>query len=192
MPAPNRTMYAVLGFLSRRPMSGYDLKKAIEQSVGNFWKESYGQLYPILGRLSDEGLAKRVESKGAGKRARHVYSITPAGRQALRRWLEDSTDPQPVRNELLLKLFFGRRGDPGWSKREVERTRRRLAADLERYEKIHERLSREHSSDPDYEYWLITLRYGERDTRAQLDWCDETLAVLDRMTSRTAAKAQHG
>ena len=188
MRSPNRTMYAVLGFLSRCPMSGYDLKKAVEQSVGNFWKESYGQLYPILKRLSEQGLVEKVDGAGGGKRARHVYSVTSDGRQALRRWLEEPTEPQQLRNELLLKLFFGGRGDATWSRRQVERTRRRLVAELERYEAIHERLRREHADDADYEYWVITVRYGERDTRALIDWCDETLAVLDRMASRTSSK----
>lgn len=189
MPAPNRTMYAVLGFLSRREMSGYDLKKAVEASIGNFWKESYGQLYPILKRLSDDGLVKRSDAAGAGKRARHVYSITARGREALRRWLEEPTEPQQLRNELLLKLFFGGRGDVAWSREQVERTRRRLVSDLERYEAIHERLRREHAEDADYEYWVITLRYGERDTRALIEWCDETRGALERIASRNSSRS---
>jgi PadR family transcriptional regulator AphA len=189
MPAAsNRTMYAVLGFLSRHPMSGYDLKKAVEESVGNFWKESYGQLYPILKRLSEEGLVGKTEAAGAGKRARNVYAITGEGTEALRRWLAEPTEPQQLRNELLLKLFFGGRGEAAWSRAQVERARRRLVTDLERYEAIHDRLRRDHADDADYEYWVITLRYGERDARALIDWCDETLAALDRMASRTSSK----
>jgi DNA-binding PadR family transcriptional regulator len=176
-------MYAVLGFLNRQPMSGYDLKKAVEQSVGNFWKESYGQLYPILRRLSEDGLARKSDGGAGGKRARHAYAITPAGREALRRWLEEPTEPQQLRNELLLKLFFGGNGDRTWCRRHVEQARARLVADLERYETIHEGLRRDHADAPDFEYWVITLRYGERDTQALIEWCDETLAALGRPAS---------
>jgi len=189
MPAPNRTMYAVLGFLCRRPMSGYDLKKAVEQSVGNFWKESYGQLYPILKRLSDDGLASKTDAGAGGKRTRHLYSITPAGRDALRRWLEEATEPQQLRNELLLKLFFGGRGDAAWSRRQVEQARERLVADLARYKSIHERLQREQSGDVDFEFWTITLRYGERDAQALIDWCDETITALGRAASRQSQRS---
>jgi len=188
MPPPNRTMYAVLGFLCRRPMSGYDLKKAVEESVGNFWKESYGQLYPILARLSAEGLVKKTDAARGGKRARHVYSITAPGRKALRSWLEAATEPQQLRNELLLKLFFGGRGDVTWSRRQVARARARLVADLGRYEAIHERLRHDHADDPDFEYWVITLRYGERDAQALIEWCDETLAALERTAARTSSR----
>ncbi|MBI5505987.1 MAG: PadR family transcriptional regulator [Deltaproteobacteria bacterium] len=187
MSAPNRSMYAILGFLCRRPMSGYDLKKAVEQSVGNFWKESYGQIYPILKRLDQEGLAQKADAGAGGKRARHLYSITPAGREALCRWLEEPTEPQQLRNELLLKLFFGGSGDAGWSRRQVQHSRDRLMDDLARYQNIHERLRRDHADDADFEYWIITLRYGERDTQALIQWCDETLAVLNRIAARDSS-----
>ena len=44
--------YAVLGMLSIRPMSGYDIKQAIGESVVHFWDESYGRIYPSLQRLA--------------------------------------------------------------------------------------------------------------------------------------------
>src|ERR1035441_9620557 len=52
----NRTAYVLLGLLSIEPnQSGYDLRKAIESSVGYFWGESYGQIYPTLKRLAAGG-----------------------------------------------------------------------------------------------------------------------------------------
>ncbi|UCB53625.1 MAG: PadR family transcriptional regulator, partial [Candidatus Zixiibacteriota bacterium] len=48
MPRANKTEFAVLGLLSLSPMSGYDMKAFISQSIGYFWQESYGQLYPAL------------------------------------------------------------------------------------------------------------------------------------------------
>jgi len=56
----NKTRFAVLGLLSIRPMSGYDLKQVIESSTRNFWSESYGQIYPVLRELTAGGLAIRI------------------------------------------------------------------------------------------------------------------------------------
>jgi DNA-binding PadR family transcriptional regulator len=50
-----KTRFAVLGILSYGPMSGYDIKKFYEKNVAGFWSESYGQIYPILKRLAEEG-----------------------------------------------------------------------------------------------------------------------------------------
>ena len=71
----SRTAYVVLGILAIHDnQSGYEIRKTIEQSVGFFWGESYGQLYPTLKRLVDEGLIT-TDGADAGNRARRAYSI---------------------------------------------------------------------------------------------------------------------
>src|SRR5262245_4630585 len=87
MPKENRSRYALLGLLSWGPMSGYDIKKVAEQSIANFWNESYGQIYPMLKRLAAEGLATASGEKQVGKPDRYVYALTEQGRKALQGWL---------------------------------------------------------------------------------------------------------
>src|SRR5256712_8387183 len=101
----NTSRYAILGVLSRRPMSGYDVKKLIERSIAHFWSESYGQIYPILNRLAAEGLAERRRERQRGKPDRHVYSLTSKGRAELLRWLALPARPQPLPSEVLLERF---------------------------------------------------------------------------------------
>ena len=66
----NKTRFAVLGLLSIRPMSGYDLKHTIEASTRNFWNESYGQIYPALRALADAGLVMRQPEPKSAKKAK--------------------------------------------------------------------------------------------------------------------------
>ena len=87
MPRENKTKYAVLGLLTYAPLSGYDIRRIYDQSLGNFWSESYGAIYPILKRLEEEGLATREVQHQAGKPDRNVYTITELGRDELHRWL---------------------------------------------------------------------------------------------------------
>jgi len=63
MARTNTTQYAILGLLSHQPQSGYDLKKTIDGSIGFFWNENYGHLYPILRRLEKAGLVARKIQK---------------------------------------------------------------------------------------------------------------------------------
>ena len=107
MAKENKSRYAVLGMLSLRPMSGYDLKKYIELGTSNFWSESYGQIYPMLKQLAEEGLTSSHVEKREGRPERHVYTLTDKGWDALRHWLTEPVESQLARNELLLKLFFG-------------------------------------------------------------------------------------
>src|SRR2546428_11912841 len=98
----NTSRYAILGVLSRRPMSGYDVKKLIDRSIAHFWSESYGQIYPILNRLAAEGLAERRRERQRGQPGRHVYSLTSEGRAGLLPWLAPPPPPQPRPFRVLL------------------------------------------------------------------------------------------
>ena len=181
MATPNRTTYAILGWLTVRPMSGYDIKKEIEGSIANFWSESYGQIYPILKRLAAESSIERIDEPANGKRQRHIYTITDAGRDKLRAWLSAPAEPPPVRIELLLKLFFGAHADHATNRRQIEDYRKRMVSDLERYHAITETLRREHGDHAEYPYWLMTLRFGVRDREAHIAWCNEALELLDQI-----------
>ena len=178
MAQPNRTKHALLGFLSWGKLSGYDLGQLIAGSISNFWSESHGRIYPILAQLAEEGLATRTETVSEGGRLRHVYSITERGRAAFEAWLHEPVQPRPPRNELLLKLFFGARTDVTASLDRVEEFRREGLAKLEHYEAIRARLESAPNPPPDRAWWLMTLRYGELDTRAHLAWCEEVLPAL--------------
>ncbi len=188
MATSNRTTYAILGFLTHRPMSGYDIKQQIEGSTENFWSESFGQIYPILGRLTEQGLIEKEDGGGAGKRTRHVYTITEAGREALLAWLHEPTAPPKVRIELLLKLFFGGEIDGETQRRHIETYRTGIAADVERYREIHRQLEAGGDDEEALPYWLLTLSYGERVQQAVLDWCDEALKTVDRLEKKRQAK----
>jgi PadR family transcriptional regulator AphA len=180
MPRDSKTRYVVLGLLASGPMSGYDIKKQVEERVGHFWQESFGQIYPTLRRLCAERLARRT-AKPNGGRERHVYRITPAGVADLRRWLVIPPDPMPRRNELLLKLFFGRKVDPAALMPLVEATRAAATRQADEYAALETVLPSAFRGDPNLPYWLLTLRSGVHVTRARIAWAEETLGALQEM-----------
>ncbi|MGH9580611.1 MAG: PadR family transcriptional regulator [Terriglobales bacterium] len=177
----NKTRFAVLGLLSLGPMSGYDIKKLVGESIGHFWSESYGQLYPVLRRLTAEGRVKRKEQRGAGRPGRIVYSLTPAGQETLAGWLREPPRPQPHRSELLLKLFFGERAPVAVSRRHVEEFRALNLRFLQTYAQVERELRRSHASHPGLPWWLITLSFGRRRSQAFVHWADETLETLQTL-----------
>jgi DNA-binding PadR family transcriptional regulator len=180
------TSHALLGMLSLGAGSGYDLKKRIEGSVAHFWSESYGQIYPMLSRLAEEGLAERTHERQHGKPDRQVYALTPSGREELARWLATPAKHEGFRSELLLKLFLGAHAGVEANVRHVEEFQARQRTLLERYAAVRKGLRG--ASHPDLAYWLITLSFGEHRCRALLQWCDETLRTLRRLGRRPAAR----
>jgi PadR family transcriptional regulator, regulatory protein AphA len=101
----NAVTPVVLGMLSLGPRSGYDIKQVVDRSTRFFWAASYGQIYPELRRLEEEGLIEGEDAPSGG-RSRRVYKLTKAGRAALREWLFGPTVTIEYRDESLLRLFF--------------------------------------------------------------------------------------
>lgn len=177
---PNTSRYAVLGMLSIHPMSGYDIKQAIGESIGHFWDESYGRIYPTLQQLAAEGLAARKTERHDGRPERQLYSLTPRGLAELQRWLALPSREQKPRSEILLKLFFGRHVPSEEHIRQLEQVRRQHLQTLARYRALEKQVTTQAARHSDARYWLITIRFGEHRSRAIVNWCDETLRLLAR------------
>lgn len=107
MATPNLTpvSYAILGFITRTPHSGYDIKQLTDISTSFFFAASYGQIYPELKKLEKAGLATS-KSTPQGKRERTEYLATPAGIEALQSWIRENAVASDLKDEGLLRLFF--------------------------------------------------------------------------------------
>jgi DNA-binding PadR family transcriptional regulator len=119
------TSYALLGLLSLRPWTTYELAQQVQRSLRGLWPVAERQLYEQPKTLVAHGLATSTKER-TGDRPRTVYRITPAGRAALRGWLEDPTGDITLRSELLLKAFFAEQAGKPALLRQID-TLRRLA-----------------------------------------------------------------
>ncbi len=190
MAKENKSRYALLGILSVCPGSGYDIKKFMERSTSNFWSESYGQIYPILKQLVEEGLATSHTEKQEGKPERYVYRLTDKGIEELRRWLTESVEHMVERNELLLKLFFGRQNSVAGNIEHVQRFQKLQEQLLHKYRVIEAYLKENCVDNADMCYSLITLRYGIHRCQALLAWCEETIDTLHTFAEKAEAVEQ--
>ncbi|MEH6477777.1 MAG: PadR family transcriptional regulator [Sneathiella sp.] len=177
--ALKRSSIPLLGLLTWRPMSGYELKQEIEGSLENFWSESFGQLYPHLHELHQSGLIEELETGVNDNRSKRTYAITDEGRQSLRHWLSEAPTVRPLRNELLLKVFFASEGDTAKILSHCRQARAEALGTLERYNMIDERLNGLAKEIAKARYWRMTLRFGISQTKSLISWCDTTIEELE-------------
>src|SRR5579883_2646792 len=169
--------HSLLGMLALRTMSGYDVRKWTAETISYFWTEDERQIYPQLAQLAEQGfvqISARCQTGGpsrppsqesAENNALHpvqtqnidwdnqVYSLTPAGRAELERWLSEPPAAPPPRNEFLLKLLFGRYGKQEDLVRHLEDFHRRQAETLDLYSQVEQFMRRQHAKHPDLPYW---------------------------------------
>ena len=120
------TSYAILGLLSIRAWSTYELAQLMNRSVHFMWPRAESNLYAEPKRLVEAGMAT-ADVVWNGDRKRTVYSITPAGKAALGTWLAEEPGPQRLESEAALRVLFGNLG----SKDDLLAAIARVAADAE-------------------------------------------------------------
>ena len=179
MASPSRTRYVLLGPLAIRTRTGYELQKSIEKTVGHFWSEGYGRIYPELTKMEKEGLLGCEELVENG-RLKKRYTITDKGLDRLKMWLARSALPQVPRNEFLLKMFLGRQIGKETLLRHLEAY---LLEQTIRQDKLFTILNTtekevENSVNADFSYWKMTIRYSYLETKAHVEWVRECLEEL--------------
>lgn len=104
------TSYAILGLLSLRDWTTYELAKQMQRTIEHIWPRAERKLYDEPKRLVELGYA-RAFSDSVGNRPRTTYSITPAGRKALKKWLGTEISPPALESEGMLRVLFADQGD---------------------------------------------------------------------------------
>jgi DNA-binding PadR family transcriptional regulator len=173
MARASQTEVAVLGGLSVQPMTGYALREAIRDVLGHFWSESYGQIYPTLAHLEQQGFVRRQDSARTGA---STFAITPSGTRRLEELLAQPIQATPPRNGLLLRLYFGRHLGPTACRTLVQAALTEAQDALRRYAQIRAEIEAQDTEDRDY--WLLTVSAGEHSARATQAWAHEALSTL--------------
>jgi PadR family transcriptional regulator, regulatory protein AphA len=168
------TEAALLGLLRHGEMSGYDLRKLVERSVGYYWTPAKTQIYSSLPRLVESGLATRRTVRQTERPDKHLYAITEAGRDSVSDWIEHAPlDAGLGRNVLLLKLALADETHAGPLLEQVRA--RRAEAEQLRAELVGLEASGG-DGDPPFEY--LTRRYGFFHVDALTNWLDEVAESL--------------
>ncbi|WP_369206710.1 PadR family transcriptional regulator [Streptomyces sp. PU-14G] len=185
------TSWAVLGLLSfEQELSGYDLKKWADWSLSFFyWSPSFSQIYSELKRLEGAGyVTSRSVPQATGNRDKRVYSITDAGRRAVREWARGAAvEPPVLKHGVMLRIWLGHLLEPDQA-RDILREHQANAAKM-----VHRaQLDAEGAEgEPSWAYPRLVLRWAERYYEAERRLAEDMLADLDEL-AREQETPGHG
>ena len=128
--------YALLGLISRRPITGYDLAREFDKELVNFWHAEHSQIYPELKKLTQEGLITYAVEIQGERLEKKVYSITEAGQRELLAWLKQDEPLQPTAKDIFrLRMYFAEKLPPEELLALIASQRRQHERKLEKLEK---------------------------------------------------------
>ena len=173
--------YAILSLLAHDPLTGYELMKLFDGSVGYFWHATHPQIYKELARLEHAGQIAHRTVEQRGRPTKKIYSLSDSGRSDLMNWLRVPASVQRVKDDMMLKTFCcGLLGQD--EALELFRRHRDLHQQkLLRYQELERFLESGLSvSNRDRVGPYLTLLRGIRYERDYIAWCDDALALLQR------------
>lgn len=98
--------YAILGLLSWRSLSGYDIKKMFSESTAMYWSGNNNQIYRTLVNLHQLELVQQEVLEQDHLPNRKIYSITAQGKKELRDWVISNPETPQLRNSFLIQLAW--------------------------------------------------------------------------------------
>jgi len=169
---------AILVCLTERPMTGYELAKTFDSSIGFFWKADHQQIYRELTKLRERGHVQGREVVQSGKPNKLVYRLTAEGKAALRHWAARPSTPPSIKDDMLVRLCALDAVDMEpmladlMARLEYHRDR------LARYERVLKKRFPQGAQNLADTGKLLGLRLGLRHERAVVEWCEEALDTL--------------
>jgi DNA-binding PadR family transcriptional regulator len=96
---------AMLAFLAKEPVHGYELRQRLTKALGPVGEMlNPGQIYVTLSRLERAGLVRADQVAQTTAPDKKVYEVTVAGRDSVAAWLLDSSWTKVAPVEFHLKL----------------------------------------------------------------------------------------
>lgn len=158
---------AILGLLKERSMHGYQLSKRLTDTLGGFWRVSYGSLYPSLRRLEREGAVEKVFDAEEVGRRKNVYRVTDTGEDLFFQLLQEAGTESGEENRFRVRLAFFKYLAPETRIRLLERRRAYLE---ERLSKI--KTSLQATAEGSDTYTLSLMLHGRDATEHDIAWLD--------------------
>jgi DNA-binding PadR family transcriptional regulator len=167
-------------------MTGYELDKAFNASLGFFWQGQTSQIYRELSSMERSGWLTSERVIQEGKPNKKLYTITDKGKRALFEWLSDVdnaiADVQNIRSAFLMRVFFAGEMPPERAisliyafRGQCEQALKELKDASRNIAEYSDVVSDERKS----KYWHIVAMFGESYFRAGLEWADKAISVLE-------------
>ena len=171
--------HAIMTALIDDDMSGYELAKSFDASLGFFWQASHQQIYQELRKLSDKGWLSKREVNQRGKPNKISYGLTLAGREAMADWVYQQSRVQESKDDLLVKLYNLDAANASHIANEIQVRREEMMRRIYLYEKIRRRHYGVPETLPTRRKGVyLALSMGIHQGEQFMAWCDEALVLL--------------
>ena len=175
----------ILGLLTKRSMSGYDIRRLLRSLGWLLGNPSFGTIYPALHALLEDGLVTVEVVPHPSRPARKIYTITEAGRQVLQKWIPQSPSLSIGIRAFIMRLILAGDSTSDGLNEHLRQRQEAVAAHHSALEQAIEELGEQASAGE-----LVAIEYGLAIANAELAWLEGKLNQLStEMETNPSAEA---
>jgi len=173
--------HGLMGLLSQEPMTGYDLDKLFNASLGFFWPAQYSQIYAELDKMEKKGWLTSQRVVQEDKPNKRIYTLTAEGKTEFIDWLStteaDLKNSFSIKSGFLMRLFFAGNSSKA-QVLDMMRAFQQVCYDRRiEYDKVNESII----EDGDDDYVKLAALYGEMANETRLEWVKKAIAHIESM-----------
>jgi len=176
--------HGLMGLLSQKPMTGYDLDKEFNASLGYFWPAQYSQIYAELDKMEKKGWLASQRVVQEDKPNKRVYTMTAEGKVEFMDWLStpeaDMKNSFSIKSAFLIRLFFANNTGKGQVLDMLRTFQEVCNSRRVEYDKAKESII----EDGDNDYVKLTVLYGEMMNQTRLAWAEKAIAHIEKMEEK--------
>ncbi len=165
----------VLGILSKKERSGYEINDILQNQLSYFYDGTYGMIYPTLRKLEKDGKISKEVVIQEGRPNKNIYAITESGREEFDTYLQSEIDDETFKSDFLMRLFFGISLDEMALKELLEEE---VARKEERINRLNENFKLWKNEGNLTSTQEITIKYGLAQYKATKEVLETELAKL--------------
>jgi len=178
--------HGLIGLLNYEPMTGYELTKFFNESLGHFWQAKASQIYRELDAMEKSGWLTSERVIQDDKPNKRVYSVTEQGKAEFTDWLTNFDPFKPHTgkgNAFLMRIFFGGELDADCTLKLLRTSKEYSLKGIEALEGIIDEVNEEVVRQPELansaKYWKLTALFGKIMNKAALEWADKAIEILE-------------
>lgn len=177
--------HGLLGLLNYGNMTGYELNKTFEESLGFFWQAQTSQIYRELKSMEKIGWVTSNIVVQTDKPNKRIYEITPSAKEEFKKWLTDEPLSSRFnnRNTLIMKMFFSGGNDIDVNIKkmyEFNEDCARTLKELDKASSIIERNSADACLSGESFYWSAAAEFGKMHNAMSQSWAEKIIGQLER------------
>lgn len=169
--------HALLTSLLEKPSSGYELARRFDKSIGYFWHATHQQIYRELARMEQQGWVQSYDVEG-GRAGKRQFEVLAAGKEELKNWASQSSEPSELRDEMFLKLRADAVIGPLGLEQEIARRMQLHQERLQTYKEIELRDFSQPRLSREAKIRHLILKAGISLEESRIAWSKDALVTL--------------